>query len=122
MSLSRARVIGGCSAHNAAFVVWADRRDYDEWAAPGWEFDAIEPYLRRAEWTIGTRPLEVEEMGPWARAVLDAVPELGIPRLADLNDLSPAPSVAPIYRSTSKALLAGIPPSHTSTGPADART
>ena len=38
MSLSRARVIGGCSAHNAAFVVWGDRCDYDEWAAPGWEF------------------------------------------------------------------------------------
>jgi choline dehydrogenase len=88
MSLSRARVIGGCSAHNAAFVVWGDRRDYDEWGTPGWGFDLIEPYLRRAERTIGTRPLRSEEVGPWARAVLGAAPDAGIPRLEDLNDLS----------------------------------
>lgn len=88
MSLSRARVIGGCSAHNAAFVVWGDRCDYDEWAAPGWGFDSIEPYLRSAERTIGTRPLDGEEVGPWARAVLDAAPDAGIPRLQDFNDLS----------------------------------
>jgi choline dehydrogenase len=88
MSLSRARVIGGCSAHNAVFVVWGDRRDYDEWAAPGWGFDSIEPYLRRAERTISTRPLSDEELGPWARAVCEAAPEAGIPVLDDLNDLS----------------------------------
>jgi choline dehydrogenase len=88
MSLSRARVIGGCSAHNAAFVVWADRGDYDEWAAPGWGFDSIEPYLRQAERTILTRPLDDEELGPWARAVYEAAPEAGVPALDDLNDLS----------------------------------
>jgi len=63
MSLSRARVIGGCSAHNAAFVVWGDRRDYDEWGLPGWDFDSIEPYLRRAERAISTRRLRDEELG-----------------------------------------------------------
>ena len=88
MSLSRARVIGGCSAHNAAFVVWGDRRDYDEWGVPGWDFDSIEPYLRRAEGAISTRPLRDEELGPWARAVREAAPEAGIPVLDDLNDLS----------------------------------
>ena len=88
ISLSRARVIGGCSAHNAAFVVWGDRRDYDEWAAPGWGFDSIEPYLRGAERTIRTRRLGAVELGPWARAVRDAAPEAGIPVLDDLNDLS----------------------------------
>jgi choline dehydrogenase len=88
MSLSRARVIGGCSAHNAAFVVWGGARDYDDWAAPGWGFDSIEPYLRRAERTISARPLSDEELGPWARAVCEAAPEAGIPVLDDLNDLS----------------------------------
>jgi choline dehydrogenase-like flavoprotein len=88
MSLSRARVIGGCSAHNAAFVVWGDRRDYDEWGAPGWCFDSIEPYLRRAERLISTRPLSEDELGPWARAVCEAAPEAGIPVRDDLNDLS----------------------------------
>ena len=88
MSLSRARVIGGCSAHNAAFVVWGDRRDYDQWPGPGWGFDSIEPCLRRAERTIKTRPLSRDELGPWARAVREAAPEVGIPILENLNDLS----------------------------------
>ena len=88
LSLSRARVIGGCSAHNAAFVVWGDRRDYDEWAAPGWGFDSLEPYLRGAERTIRTRRLGAVELGPWARAVRDAAPAAGVPVLDDLNDLS----------------------------------
>lgn len=88
MSLSRARVIGGCSSHNAAFVVWGDRRDHDEWRSPGWDFDSIAPYLRGAERAIGTRPLRDEELGPWARAVREAAPEAGIAVLDDLNDLS----------------------------------
>ena len=75
-------------SHNAAFVVRANRRDYDEWAAPGWGFDSIEPYLRGAELTIRTRQLRAEELGPWARAVRDAAPEAGIAVLEDLNDLS----------------------------------
>ena len=87
LSLSRARVIGGCSAHNAAFVVWGDRRDY-EWGAEGWNFDAIEPYLRGAERTIRTRRLDDAELGPWARAVREAAPEAGIPVLDEFNDLS----------------------------------
>src|SRR5690349_1299738 len=87
-SLSRARVIGGCSAHNAAFVVWGDRRDHDGWGAEGWGFDSIEPYLRRAQRAIRTRPLEDDELGPWARAVREAAPEVGIPVLDDFNDLS----------------------------------
>lgn len=84
--LSRARVIGGCSAHNAAFVTRGDPRDYDEWAATGWDFDSIEPYLRRAADMISTRQLAEEEIGPWARAVLDAAPAAGIPVLEDFND------------------------------------
>jgi choline dehydrogenase len=81
-------VIGGCSAHNAAFVVWGDGRDYDEWGVPERSFDAFEPYLRDAERTIRTRRLSDEELGPWARAVREAAPEAGFPVLDDFNDLS----------------------------------
>ena len=35
-SSSRARVIGGCSAHNACAIVWGSREDYDEWSP--WSF------------------------------------------------------------------------------------
>ena len=34
-SASRARILGGCSAHNACLVVWGSRDDYDEWGE-GW--------------------------------------------------------------------------------------
>ena len=47
-SASRARILGGCSAHNACLVVWGSRADYDEWG-DGWTFSEFEPYLRRAE-------------------------------------------------------------------------
>ena len=36
-SASRARILGGCSAHNACLVVWGSRDDYDEWG-DGWTF------------------------------------------------------------------------------------
>ena len=47
-SAARARIIGGCSAHNACLVVWGSRADYDEWG-DGWTFSELEPFLRRAE-------------------------------------------------------------------------
>jgi len=44
----RARIMGGCSAHNACVLLSGAPADYDEWGH-GWSHDAIEPYLRRAE-------------------------------------------------------------------------
>ena len=51
---SRARIVGGCSAHNACLVVWGSRADYDEWG-DGWTFSELEPFLQRAEAAIDTR-------------------------------------------------------------------
>ena len=33
--LQRAKVIGGCSAHNGCIAIWGSRADYDGWAAAG---------------------------------------------------------------------------------------
>ena len=38
----RARIIGGCSAHNACVLLPGRPADYDEWGH-GWSHDAIEP-------------------------------------------------------------------------------
>ena len=76
---SRARVLGGCSAHNACMVVWGSRGDYDEWSAfsaGGWSFASIEPYLRMAESELRTRLRAPDELGPWDSAVLEAAAEL----------------------------------------------
>jgi len=63
----RARIVGGCSAHNACIMLEGAPADYDEWGE-GWSYDAIEPYLRRAERQMRVRQLEPAELSPWHRA------------------------------------------------------
>jgi choline dehydrogenase len=93
-SASRARIIGGCSAHNACVVVFGSRADYDEWG-DGWTFQEFEPYLRRAETMLGTRRDRDGDLSPFHRALLDAGPRVGLPRLDDLNDLDATVGIAP---------------------------
>jgi choline dehydrogenase len=90
LSLARARVIGGCSAHNACFVSWGSRGDYDAWGAdaPGWSFREIEPYRRRAQDALRPRTMPEADRHEWSLGVIDAAAEAGIPTLADFNDLS----------------------------------
>jgi choline dehydrogenase len=94
-SASRARIIGGCSAHNACAVVWGARGDYDAWGA-GWTFAELEPCLRRAETALGTRRDRDEDLSPFHRALLDAGPRVGLPLLDDLNDLDATAGIAPL--------------------------
>ena len=93
-SASRARILGGCSAHNACLVVWGSRGDYDEWG-DGWTFAELEPYLRRAEAAIRMRTDRAHDLSPFHRALLDAGPRVGLPHLADLNDLDATAGIAP---------------------------
>ena len=48
----RGKVLGGSSSVNAMCYVRGPREDYDGWAAagnPGWGFDDLLPYFKRAE-------------------------------------------------------------------------
>jgi choline dehydrogenase-like flavoprotein len=50
--LPRGRVLGGSSSLNTMIYIRGNRLDYDEWAAmglPGWGFEDVLPYFRRAE-------------------------------------------------------------------------
>ncbi|HEY2938072.1 MAG TPA: GMC family oxidoreductase [Gaiellaceae bacterium] len=76
-SSSRARIIGGCSAHNAAMIVRGEPRDYDEWGH-GWTYETIAPYLDRAEEQLGVREEITAHPAPWHRAALEAAATLGI--------------------------------------------
>lgn len=67
----RARVLGGCSAHNACVLLRGAPEDYDEWGA-GWTAAELEPFLDRAERALGTRVLEPDELSPWHRAFAEA--------------------------------------------------
>ena len=77
--LMRARIIGGCSAHNAAFVSWGSERDYDAWAegAPGWDWRRLAPFFERAGEKLRPRALEEAEIGPWARVAAAGAPRPG---------------------------------------------
>jgi choline dehydrogenase len=67
----RARILGGCSAHNACIVFEGAPADYDDWG-PGWTYAELEPYLRRAKRRLRTRALDRDELSPWHRALADA--------------------------------------------------
>ena len=67
----RARIIGGCSAHNACVALRGAPSDYDEWG-PGWTYRELEPYLDGAEETLRVRPTERDELSPWHAAFADA--------------------------------------------------
>jgi choline dehydrogenase len=67
----RARVIGGCSAHNACVVLEGTAADYDEWG-PGWTARELRPYLDRARRELRTRTITNGELSPWHRAFVEA--------------------------------------------------
>jgi choline dehydrogenase len=83
----RARVLSGCSAHNAALLVRPPPVDFETWGA-GWSDEELDPYLRRALETIAPRPylFTRDTFSPWFTGVVDAAEGLGLPLLGDLND------------------------------------
>ncbi|MBW3631743.1 MAG: GMC family oxidoreductase N-terminal domain-containing protein, partial [Chloroflexi bacterium] len=51
VNFERAKVIGGCSAHNGCAAIWGSRVDYDGWAdlgLGGWSSAELLPLLARA--------------------------------------------------------------------------
>jgi choline dehydrogenase len=72
----RARIIGGCSAHNACVVLEGAPPDYDEWGN-GWSYGVTKPYLRRAEGELRVRRLNRRELSPWHRAFAAAAGDDG---------------------------------------------
>ena len=69
-SQARARVLGGCSAHNACVILEGAPADY-EWGS-GWSYEEFKPYLARAAETLQTHVLPDEELTPWHRAFREA--------------------------------------------------
>lgn len=88
--LERARVMGGCSSHNGCAAIWGSRVDYDHWAAlgnAGWSADELLPFFKLANETLRVKRILSSEITPWQQACLDTAPKIGIPQVADLNDL-----------------------------------
>ena len=77
----RARILGGCSSHNACIVLEGARSDYDAWGH-GWSYDAIRPYLARARTQLRTRTLDRRELSPWHAVFAEQTPD------ASVNDVN----------------------------------
>ena len=86
-----ARVIGGCSAHNACLLTWGAAADYDGWGE-GWSAAALAPYRARAEDAIGADPRA--DVGAWHEAVHAAAVEAGFAPIPDLNAADAVTGVA----------------------------
>ena len=96
----RGKVLGGSSSINAMVYIRGQPGDFDDWAAagnPGWGWDDVLPYFRKAENNefgedafhgIGG-PMHVADasldMHPLCAVYLKACAELGIPVVRDLN-------------------------------------
>jgi choline dehydrogenase len=86
-SFERARVIGGCSAHNGAIAAVGHRVDYDAWGLPGWTGDDVAPLFDSVVETMRVRTYTDEEAVPFHRHCLEATRDLGWRMASDLCDL-----------------------------------
>ena len=89
-----ARVIGGCSSHNACMAVVGTPADYDEWGAT-WRYEAFAPYLDRARDMLCVVAANTAEPAPLHVAFLEAAGEAGFPLLDDPDD-----AARPVGRAT----------------------
>ena len=95
----RGKVLGGSSSVNAMCYIRGPREDYDRWAAegaPGWGFDDLLPYFRKAEhnergadaWHGTGGPLNVMDLrspNRFGPVFVEAAAQAGFPRNADFN-------------------------------------
>jgi choline dehydrogenase len=96
LAYERARVIGGCSAHNGCTVSWGHRLDYDGWVArglEGWAADDLLPLFAEASLKMRVRRFRDDEITPLHRSFIEAGVAMGLPEIDDLESLDGLPSV-----------------------------
>ncbi len=98
LTFDRARVIGGCGAHNGCQAIIGHRDDYDAWAAagnPGWSTADLEPHIASLKARLRVRLYDDDEITPIHRLNIEALTACDVPRVVDLNDLDQDLGVAP---------------------------
>jgi choline dehydrogenase len=78
----RGKVLGGSSSINGLVYIRGQPEDYDGWRVPGWSYDALLPYFRKAENELKVSALERH---PLADAFIASAQAIGIPRNDDFN-------------------------------------
>jgi choline dehydrogenase len=90
LHLPRARVMGGCSAHNGCAVAWGHRLDYDGWrdlGNLGWGADDVLPIFQEANRKLRVHTPDRDLLHLWYHACLDAGAGAGMPCVDDLSTL-----------------------------------
>lgn len=75
----RARILGGCSAHNGAIAAVGHHADYDAWNLPGWDTATLRPLFATALERMRVRTYTRAEAGPFHDRCLDAAVSAGWP-------------------------------------------
>jgi choline dehydrogenase len=86
-TFERARVIGGCSAHNGAIAAVGHRVDYDSWGLDHWRGADVEPLFELVIERMRVRTYTRDEAGPFHARCLDAAESAGWRMASDLCDL-----------------------------------
>jgi choline dehydrogenase len=86
-TFERARVIGGCSAHNGAIAAVGHRTDYDAWGLPGWTSDEVRAVIAHVLERMRVRPYRRDEAVPFHAQCMDAAEAMGYAIASDLCDL-----------------------------------
>ena len=91
----RGKVLGGSSSINGLVYIRGQPEDFDGWRIPGWDWQSLLPYFRKAEnqarganeWHGVGGPLEVSDLErhELCDAFVDSAAALGIPRNDDFN-------------------------------------
>jgi choline dehydrogenase len=94
----RAKVLGGCSAHNGCIALLGHYRDYDHWVNignPGWAWGSVRPSFIRVVNRLRVRQPGADELTPFQALFLGGAVAAGIPQVADLNHPGETSGVAP---------------------------
>jgi choline dehydrogenase len=99
LDFPRARVLGGCSAHNGCTAALGAHADYDEWEAAGndgWGSANMAPLLELVRARFQVRTYSVDELTPIQAAFVEAGRGVGLPLRDDLDSLEAGVGIGPM--------------------------
>jgi choline dehydrogenase len=96
---SRARIFGGCSAHNECAIVRALPGDFDRWGVGGWTDADVADVTGDVALALPAHVCREDDLASWQRAFLDTAVEAGFPRLAHADDAPGFDGVAPFIQN-----------------------
>jgi choline dehydrogenase len=98
---SRARVIGGCSAHNECAVVRPLPGDFDRWGIAAWSDADLAPVVDDVARMLPAHVCPDDDLAAWQRMFLDTALDAGFARRANADDAPGASGVASFVQNVS---------------------